>query len=935
MQEKAHHYTDSFSLLHPTPWPSSIRLFAATTWDDNGPNSIHATVRSICPAAQATINTDVITPPAAMSSSSQSDDGHSTAMTSAAAHDDNDEDDESPSRCTATSTATATITGTATVYAAPSVTLLELVAHTASASALPDSFEAVVSRRGGVVALWAASTLWLVQTGQLPRLWARTLQVRRKPVAVEVSDDGKLLAVLARPAQVDVYELGAGITKRRTIALVHEASSLALSPDARILIAGNQLGIEAVAIGPGVSDTARRTLSGPPGDALEFADDGRTLLITSTTPSSDGTTALFVLPSLYDAPLTDDGEPLTEPPETAWTASVLFPEPARRARCATLLPDPATGTVNELLAWNGPEHAWGIYDLAYQRFTSRTLLLPARGDETPSDFAHDALPAVSPNADLAAVALGLHGTTAICVYSLPRYDHPQREKGPHDAPVPPCFCIPVPNDNIATEREITVLRWVRLDAHVQRLVAIGNSSALPTTSDVLGASPGAKALLIVLDFDSRQPAGSPTAGLVKTEYDLDPLFPGETLPEGSIDFDREVELVRTRTQAQRRTQEGDATVSKHPRRTAARPQHRPRLPSGDSEELTPEEAQALFEAPYDNQQPRSQMSLARAATVAATSPANRNHLRALPLRPLDYRRADGHRQIPHESDADNWVPPPPAYTATADAAGSVSLSHPDAPPIPRFSRAVNRPSIPPVLADPDMSATINPAQLSPSLPYQALHPSTSSNHHPTLSEWEQERRPSLLHPSIFSTPQSQSQSQTSSVSRRRSSATRSPSPFMASVAAPVPDLAEGPDLFSRRRPALGQRRGVESSREIGTSHMSMSHGRSGSAPPLPAAAGTPVSNSTVATSYCRHDGLPDASPQPQYQFQHQTILPRTQSYSNTPSRPSHALRTSPFTRSQPHLLLSGSSSSRLESGRENMEGGAARAKKKKVGCVVM
>ncbi|KAK3048100.1 hypothetical protein LTS18_013010, partial [Coniosporium uncinatum] len=53
----------------------------------------------------------------------------------------------------------------------------------------------------------------------------------------------------------------------------------------------------------------------------------------------------------------------------------------------------------------------------------------------------------------------------------------------------------------------------------------------------------------------------------------------------------------------------------------------------------------------------------RAATVAAASPANRRHLQALPDRPLEYRRADGSgmREIPHESDADNWVPPPPAY----------------------------------------------------------------------------------------------------------------------------------------------------------------------------------------------------------------------------------------------------------------------------------
>ncbi|KAH7092543.1 hypothetical protein FB567DRAFT_517392 [Paraphoma chrysanthemicola] len=694
--------------------------------------------------------------------------GHSTAMTSATTYDDR----PGPASTTAKST-----------HAHPSLTLLELVSNSASSSALPDSFDFNVSRKGDFVAVYSSSNIWLIKTVQLPRLWARTLQVKRKPVAIDITEDGFLLAVLSRPSQVDLYEIhGDGdnqIKKRRTVMLVHEATSIVVSPDARILITGNKFGIEVMAIGPDAPETARRTLSGPAGDALEFSDDGRTLLITGYARKSDGS-ALFVLPGLYDGPLTEEGEPIPQPPETAWTGSVLFPETARIARQATLLPDADTGTFNELFAFNAEEDSWGIYDIACQRFTQRKMFLPDHQRWTRSEFVDDAMPAVSPNADLAAVALRMRGTTNIWIYEVPGWDFNPGEKAQMQAPIQPCFCIPIPNDGPDTLQEICVLRWVKLDANTQRLLAVGNSSIVPDESDVPGVPLGSKGVVVILDFDKRRAVGDAAPTPTKQEYDLDPLCPGEMLPEGSFDFEREVELVRTRTRVQRQAQDRrDALSSRRNSRLGSTAVQRvrtttDRIPAppppapDEEEELTAEEAQAAFEAPYDNQQPRSQMSLARAATVAAVSPANRRHLRALPFRPLEYRRADGHRELPHESDADNWVPPPPAYTATAAAAGSVSLSHPNAPPVPR--RPVPSSSaIPPVPALPASITT----SLAPSAPYQNRGQSISSIDLSTPSQQERERRPSLLHPSTYPSPQS------SGSIRRRSSSARSPPQEMA------------------------------------------------------------------------------------------------------------------------------------------------------------
>ncbi|KAF1930526.1 uncharacterized protein M421DRAFT_418831 [Didymella exigua CBS 183.55] len=733
-----------------------------------------------------------------MSSSAISQSGYSTAMTSNMTN-----DDRSPSSSIAT-----------TSHAQPSLTLLELMSNSASSSALPDSFDFNVSRRGNYVAVYSASNIWLIQTAQLPRLFARTLQVKRKPVAIDITEDGFLLAVLSRPSQVDLYEIhgeqGGQIKMRRTVQLVHEASSLVISPDARILITGNKFGIEVVAVFPDAPVTARRTLSGPAGDALEFSDDGRTLLITGYARKSDSS-ALFVLPGLYDGPLDEEGAPIPQAPEVVWTGSVLFPETARIARQATLLPDADTGTFNELFAFNAEEDSWGIYDIACQRFTQRKMFLPDHQRWTRSEFVDDAMPAVSPNADLAAVALRMRGTTNIWIYEVPGWEYKPSEKAKGQAPIQPCFCIPIPKLGVGAYQEICVLRWVKIGNNVQRLIAVGNSSIAPIESDVPDVPIGPKGVIVVLDFDKTKPAGVAIPVTSKVEYDLDPLCPGEVLPEGSLDFNQEVELMRTRTLAQRRAQ-GQASGARRSSRSGTSSVQRSRTtvrppPMADEEELTAEEAQAAFEMPYDNQQPRSQMSLARAATVAAVSPANRRHLRALPFRPLEYRRADGsgQRELPHESDADNWVPPPPAYTAKAEEAESVSLSHPNAPPSARrASRGSSRGSgsrsgIPPVPTLPAMTATVNPAQLSPSGPYQHAGQSFSAI---DVSL----RRPSLSHLTTYPGPHS------SDSIRRRGSSAHSPPQQLAYIS---PSQAQPPSTTPpARRPSCVNRRPATGTNDI-------------------------------------------------------------------------------------------------------------------------
>ncbi|KAI9773094.1 MAG: hypothetical protein M1840_008215 [Geoglossum simile] len=87
-----------------------------------------------------------------------------------------------------------------------------------------------------------------------------------------------------------------------------------------------------------------------------------------------------------------------------------------------------------------------------------------------------------------------------------------------------------------------------------------------------------------------------------------------------------------------------------------------RASSIGDEGLTPlDEIHDALDLPYSHTDPRSRTSLQRAATAVA---ANRIHNPPRIAEPgqVAYLRADGRRDPPHESDADNWVPPPPPYT---------------------------------------------------------------------------------------------------------------------------------------------------------------------------------------------------------------------------------------------------------------------------------
>lgn len=190
--------------------------------------------------------------------------------------------------------------------------------------------------------------------------------------------------------------------------------------------------------------------------------------------------------------------------------------------------------------------------------------------------------------------------------------------------------------------------------------------------------------LVILDFDRRIEDGKHEEIVLEVGNS-----PPEILEEENIDMDTEVALVRQRTVRQRKDGPLGSSVadvlalvtdlpppppipalhlpsssagseSSNTDETLAQ---RSRAPPPDG--LSLEEASAVFDGPYSHNHPRSRTSLYRSATAVAAN-RQRNPPRILSEGRVEYRRADGRGELPHESDADNWVPPPPPYTPDAD-----------------------------------------------------------------------------------------------------------------------------------------------------------------------------------------------------------------------------------------------------------------------------
>ncbi|MCJ1281153.1 hypothetical protein MMC26_000471 [Xylographa opegraphella] len=193
--------------------------------------------------------------------------------------------------------------------------------------------------------------------------------------------------------------------------------------------------------------------------------------------------------------------------------------------------------------------------------------------------------------------------------------------------------------------------------------------------------------LVILDFDRNAEDGKSEEITIEVG-DIEP----EMLQEQNMDMATEIALVRRRTVAQRRDVMPRTSVVEALRSFPGGEEIPavPPLPEssavgfgldstareaepGDNGDVSPgsptegvslEEAADALDGPYSHTHPRSRNTLYRSATAVAAN-RRRNTTRIPDSGRVEYRRTDG-TELPHESDADNWIPPPPPYTPDAD-----------------------------------------------------------------------------------------------------------------------------------------------------------------------------------------------------------------------------------------------------------------------------
>lgn len=178
--------------------------------------------------------------------------------------------------------------------------IIEVTTNTATSSALPEALAFSVSLKGHLIAAYNSTHIWLIRANDLPRALIRPLELKKRPLAVEVLDDGSLLAVLASPHRVDLYRLmkanRTALEKVKSVLLGNETRTLALSPDGLVLATGWKHGLELVSLAAEASETDRRTLTCACMDSLAFSEDGKTLLATSSIRQFRETTVVSFRP---------------------------------------------------------------------------------------------------------------------------------------------------------------------------------------------------------------------------------------------------------------------------------------------------------------------------------------------------------------------------------------------------------------------------------------------------------------------------------------------------------------------------------------------------------------------------------------------------------------------------------------------------------------
>ncbi|KAJ5338072.1 hypothetical protein N7452_004800 [Penicillium brevicompactum] len=572
----------------------------------------------------------------------------------------------------------------------PRQTLLKLISSSMSSStAFPQGevFRFSFSANGQMVLCISSSRIIILDVASDPVVVKHELKTRRRPLGATIRDDCSLLAVLSSTHRVHIYELSDDEAKHVQVITLNDAPrDIAFSPTGSVLALSFDDSIEVFAVGEEALPTDRRAVRCLRADALSFSPDGSMLVGSSTETSSNG---IVTITAPFYTETGTDASP-EELHMRMWTTQILFPEITPGFSHACLLSGHEESDDSWVMGYDDQLASFRLLKLSDADDGIVYFASPFCNDES-REMRPSMRPAMDESGEL--VALGFQDSE-LWIYGVPE----RLDITPKASPVSGaqihitgtriggshhCGDCP-PRDNLAQLQKIiqqpkilirgrrvtdmhgiTAACWVRAaestpdkDRIRRRLVAVAPGGVHP---QALGEEdiPIDGGRILLLDFE-RSTNNGETLELNIEVGEVEP----KTLKEPDSSLDTEVELERRRTRLHR----GDTamTIGNFGNRSSAISRESRPLPlrfrrNSLASPTSPTEVSqgGLLDLPYDNTQPRSSDVLHRAATAAASTRGRYDPR---------YRNTPERRQLPHERDADNWVPPPPPYQRETEVA---------------------------------------------------------------------------------------------------------------------------------------------------------------------------------------------------------------------------------------------------------------------------
>lgn len=608
-------------------------------------------------------------------------------------------------------------------YLRPRKTIIKLISNSISSSSAPggDGIQFSPSPKGHHLLAYNSSRIHVLDVRQRDIAVTREFKILRRPAATCINDKGTVLAVLLTEMQIDIYDLKS-TPPRRTQSLILDNSprAITLSPCGGVLAAAYEGGIEVSSLNPNATSTERRAVKCEAVDSLTFSFDG-TQILGTTVHAPQPNTVILTAP-YYDpgsCSVEDDISALWTTsilfPNTSRDCShaVLIQNGKYEEAGWTFTYDRSyeifrAVRIDDLR--NGTTYFTGPIPNPTSQPKLVPCTLPAasyHGELVSAGFQGKDVWIYGIPEDLDATpettSTGNEGTSNSSALnrrnSQPPPRNGSRTQDNDPSRVPQWQALDKLRNKLIAGRKIGHLEGVHMvkwvgdfeDSSVKERMIIGARGITPTKpiteDDGFDFVDGGR--ITVIDFDY----GFENGSTVEIDIDVGSKEP-EVLEEEHRDMEAEVAIVRRRTVMQKRGSRGglmraatsagavppvpalpsvsslpsQPSVSVQedddplvPRRVGALPIPRIEAPTitEDTEEFASIEEQEALESPYAHASPRSAPTLRRAATAAAAN--RRLHPQAAAAGPVEYRRADGRAEHPHESDADNWVPPPPPY----------------------------------------------------------------------------------------------------------------------------------------------------------------------------------------------------------------------------------------------------------------------------------